>query len=85
MEGSGLFGMGVTVFMRTLMAIIQENFCRPAYLGDQAEKVLQLRSLLAEKFPAIEARAGGALYSWDAARGEPGALFCGAGGCGAFF
>jgi hypothetical protein len=75
------------------MAIIQQTFSRPVYLGDQAEKVLQLRSLLAEKFPAIEARAGGVLPTGladlDAVEGgvRRGAVteLCSGSGAGALF
>ena len=49
------------------------SLCPPAYLGDQAGKVARLRSLLAEKFPAMQRRAGGVfptgLADIDAAEG----------------
>jgi len=51
----------------------EDSSCRPGYLGDQRAKVVQLRRLLAEKFPAMQSRVGGVLRTGladlDAAEG----------------
>ena len=75
------------------MPFLENTRFLSAYLGDQAEKVAQLRCLLAEKFPAMQPKTGGIFHTGladvDAAEGglRRAALteLCAASGAGALF